>query len=156
MKGVRHTYSTRVTTTSWLLVAMQILLPIALHASSGIIICFESDGRFEIESGRYGDCAKNVNGVADEVHEQFVPEGSTAILASCNPACLDILVLASSSEAQAWIPLDSTRQPILASRSVTTTLFCVDRPVSHTMKTGQPTSGNHFPTHVLRSVVLLI
>jgi hypothetical protein len=87
------TIKSRIAPLVWLLSTMLIVLPISEHALAGVLICFESGGRVEIESGNTGDCASSLlTGVIENHGHRPVTTSEPAI--QCASSCVDIPLFA--------------------------------------------------------------
>lgn len=95
----------------WLLASMLFLFPVSVHALPGVVLCFESDGRIEIEDSRSGDCASKVLKRTQEVHAAYAAlEGDEAPSIKCQTSCFDMLLFASPADGQAASTLKDASQ----------------------------------------------
>ena len=152
-----HTLKKRTAPLVWLLAGMMLLFPVSAHVLSGIVLCIESDGRVEIENGRFGDCASRVFARVQEVHADYAAlEANEASGTICPTSCLDFLLFASPHDGQVMAKLkDASRifkdlSPVVAPHPVPG--FDTSKPLYLAVKPAGPPS----PLTPLRTVVLLI
>ncbi len=141
----------------WLLVGMLLFFPVSVHALPGVLLCIESDGRVEIESSRFGDCASKTYAVVQEVHATYADRSvDDTSITTCLSSCIDILLFTSPADGQAASTLSYTPQ-LANDLSLAATWEPVSdlRRASMTFKHLEPTSPPP-SLFALRSVVLLI
>ncbi|GEM_PF-4153462 len=95
----------------WLLTGMFLLFPVGQHALAGIVLCFEGDGRVEVETAHLNDCGSDFWSMVTEIHEErmVLPAGATP--AEICEDCVDVPLFVSFSDAQAFFPVKATAGP---------------------------------------------
>ena len=157
MKLNLHIIKKRTAPLVWLLASMMLLFPVSVHALPGIVLCFESDGRIEIESSRSGDCAQNVFAGTKEVHAEYVVlEADEVPGFGCQPSCFDMLLFASPADGQAASTLKDASQRASDLYPAATLQFVPNLDARAPTHLASERAAAPSPLTPLRTVVLLI
>ncbi|ARA93832.1 hypothetical protein AWN76_012135 [Rhodothermaceae bacterium RA] len=138
----------------WLLTGLFLLFPVGRHALAGIVLCFEGDGRVEIETARLDDCGSDFWSMVTEIHKEHAAlQAGTTPEEICED-CVDVPLFVSFSDAQAFFPVKAAAVPAVA-LPVAALLPAQPRP-SVAMWPAHPASHDPSSLFSLSTVVLLI
>ncbi len=138
----------------WLLTGMFLLFPVGQHALAGIVLCFEGDGRVEVETAHLNDCGSDFWSMVTEIHgERAALQGGTTPEEICED-CVDVPLFVSFTDAQAFFPVKPASGPS-AKLPVVAMLPAPPRP-SVAVWPANPASHDASSLFSLSTVVLLI
>ncbi len=138
----------------WLLTGMLLLFPVGRHALAGIVLCFEGDGRVEVETAHLNDCGSDFWSMVTEIHgERAGLQTGTTPEEICED-CVDVPLFVSFSDAQAFIPVKAAAGPS-ANLPVAAVLPAPPRP-SIAVWSANPTPHAASSLLSLSTVILLI